>query len=132
MTNATASASDPQAVEGSPLPGPCAPLATEPADEQDLRALLQRVLESGMQMAAAQAGVVRVLSAAGDCLQMVGQCGLPEPVARAEQSIAVPLGAAGRARPAIRSRGSTTSCAARTPAGTVPAGMTALASWPCC
>ena len=98
MTNATASASGPQAVEGSPLPGPSAQLAAEPADEQDLRALLQRVLESGMQMAAAQAGVVRVLSDAGDRLQMVGQRGLPEQVARAEQSIAVPVGAAGRAQ----------------------------------
>lgn len=98
MTNATASASGPQDAAESPLPGPLAPSAVEPADEQDLRALLQRALESGMRMAAAQAGLARVLSAAGDRLQMVGQCGLPEPVARAERSIAVPLDAADRAQ----------------------------------
>ena len=98
MTNATASASGPQAADGLPLPGLLAQLAAEPACGVDLHVLLQRILESAMQIAGAQAGAVWVLSAAGDRLELVSQRGLPEQVVHAEQSVAVPVGAGGSAQ----------------------------------
>jgi two-component system nitrate/nitrite sensor histidine kinase NarX len=50
----------------------------------DLRELLQRFLEPIVHLAHAQAGAVRVLSAQGNQLELVGAVGLPEEVLAAE------------------------------------------------
>lgn len=53
----------------------------------DLRSLLNRFLESIVQLAGAQAGAVRVLSEAGDRLQLAAEIGLPSALCSAEQSV---------------------------------------------
>jgi two-component system nitrate/nitrite sensor histidine kinase NarX len=80
-----------------PLADILSTLAADLAAGGDLRELLRRLLEPLMTMAGAQAGAVRVLSAAGDRLQMVSHIGLPEPVAIAEQSVDPACGVCGSA-----------------------------------
>jgi two-component system, NarL family, nitrate/nitrite sensor histidine kinase NarX len=91
--------------QGLPAQDIFAQLAADLASGGDLRALLQRFLEPVMQIAGAQAGAVRVLSAAGDRLQMVSHIGLPEAVAAAELSVDPACGVCGSAfsRAAIES-----------------------------
>jgi two-component system nitrate/nitrite sensor histidine kinase NarX len=80
-----------------PAQGIFAQLAADLAAGGDLRALLQRFLEPVMKIAGAQAGAVRVLSVAGDRLQMVSHIGLPEAVAAAERSVDPACGVCGSA-----------------------------------
>jgi two-component system nitrate/nitrite sensor histidine kinase NarX len=54
---------------------------------RDLRDLLHRFLEPVMRLAGAQGGAVRVLSDAGDHLDLVSEIGLSAQVCRAEQSV---------------------------------------------
>jgi two-component system, NarL family, nitrate/nitrite sensor histidine kinase NarX len=63
----------------------------------DLHDLLRRFLMPLMQMAGARAGAVRVLSPAGDRLQMISEVGLPEHVIRVERSVDPACGMCGSA-----------------------------------
>lgn len=63
----------------------------------DLHDLLQRFLTPVMRIAGARGGAVRVLSHAGDRLQMISQVGLPEQVVCAERSVDPACGVCGSA-----------------------------------
>jgi two-component system nitrate/nitrite sensor histidine kinase NarX len=81
----------------------------------DLHGLLERFLTPIMRMAGARAGAVRVLSAAGDRLQMISEVGLPEQVASAERAVDPACGMCGAAftRGTIVSAGEVGHCARR-------------------
>jgi len=61
-----------------PAAGLLAEIAAGLATGSDLAPLLERFLEPVVRLAGAQAGAVRVLSEAGDRLQLVGSVGLPD------------------------------------------------------
>ena len=67
--------------------GLLAEIATRLATDDDLGGLLARFLDPIVRLAQAQAGAVRVLSAAGDTLQLVGALGLPEDLCSANSAV---------------------------------------------
>lgn len=67
------------------------------ATGSDLPGLLERFLLPIMRIAGASAGAVRVLSQAGDRLQMISEVGLPERVALAERAVDPGCGVCGSA-----------------------------------
>jgi two-component system nitrate/nitrite sensor histidine kinase NarX len=67
--------------------GILAEIAAGVASGRDLNDLLHRFLEPVVRLAGAQGGAVRVLSDAGDRLDLVSEVGLSEPMRRADRSV---------------------------------------------
>lgn len=83
--------------DGAPNVGLLVEIAAGLAAVGDVGPLVERFLEPIVRLAGAQAGAVRVLSAAGDELQLVSELGLPAGLCNRERSVARNCGHCGTA-----------------------------------
>lgn len=72
-------------------------IATSLSSDNDLEALLERFLTTMVKLAAAQAGAVRVVTADGKHLRLVGAIGLPDDVVEVERYTPIECGICGDA-----------------------------------
>ena len=72
-------------------------ITTSLSSDNNLEDLLERFLETMIKLAGAQAGAVRVVSAEGTHMRLVGAIGLPEDVLEREMDITVECGVCGLA-----------------------------------